>query len=147
MKILAIDVGKSMGFFDGENPWTKTFEGDRQERAAATLLYLEELAAQPTPFDVWVYERPFARGGPATRALWGLAGIIEAVGQSNGAAVVDIDNNKIRKFVTGLGQKQGKSKQPMMDACLDHFGWANVDEHSADAVCLYHYFLQVHRKA
>ena len=144
MKIVSIDLGKYMGLYNGETPRT-VFLGDppkkfgapyRPYRFAKWVLELNEYFLQEEP-DVVVYERPFARGLDATRSGWGYAGIIEAYIVIHGAVPLDVQNNTVRKWATGSGKKAG-SKQPMIDAA-ERLSGLKLDEHSADAVCIWHY--------
>lgn len=135
MNILAFDLGSNMAA--ANNLWgfpvveSKTFEGDRVWRAGATLEWLQALAHGAVGLDVVVFERPFARGRAATRALWGLAGLIEAVFAPT-CAVVDIDPSSIKKWATG----NGKADKPEMIARAQALGYTGDNEHEADAFLL-----------
>jgi Holliday junction resolvasome RuvABC endonuclease subunit len=144
MKLVAIDLGKYMGLYDGKTPCT-IFLGDppkkfdapyRPYRMAKWVLELNAYLLEAQP-DVVAYERPFGRGLDATRSGWGYAGIIEAYTTIHGAALLDPQNNTVRKWATGSGKKAG-SKQPMIDAA-ERLSGLKLDEHSADAVCIWHY--------
>ena len=144
MKIVAIDIGKYMGFYNGTEAHTE-FLGDkpkkyigefRHERFKDFQNFLTGYLILQAP-DVVAYERPFSRGLAATRSGWGYAGIIEAVATDCGAAVLDPTNGSIRKWATGSGKKAG-SKDPMI-AAAKRLSGLDVDEHSADAICMWHY--------
>lgn len=144
MKLVAIDLGKYMGLYNGETPCT-IFLGDppkkfgapyRPYRFGKWVLELNEYLLREQP-DVIVYERPIARGLDATRSLWGYAGIVEAYAVIHEAVPLDVQNNTVRKWATGHGAKQG-SKTPMIDAA-ERLSGLKLDEHSADAVCIWHY--------
>ena len=135
MNILALDLGQYMAAMGtGIGPMSRHFDGNRVERAAQTLVWLDELKFKcgRHGWDVVIYERPFVRGGHATRALWGLAGLIEAV-FGGSAAIMDLTPGSIKKWATGHG---GASKEPMQTAAM-LFGYPDLNEHEADAVCLY----------
>lgn len=84
------------------------------------------------PFDTIIYERPFARGQAATRMLWGMAGVVEALAHANGAAVLDATPGEIKKWSTGQGSAE---KTTMIDAA-GFMGYRGDNEHEADAWCL-----------
>ena len=133
-KILTLDLGSTMGWCSGEQCGSHEFNGDRQQRAASTLVWLDRwlLAAQP---DLIVYERPFARGRAATRALWGLAGVVEAVGTARDILVLDAENKTWKKFIHGSGNA---TKEDTI-AWARAMGYSAADEHAADAVAIWHW--------
>jgi hypothetical protein len=145
MKLIAIDLGKFIGVFNGEDAHTE-FLGDppkgwgadefRPRRFGNAMRFLDRYFLQEGP-DVVAYEKPFNRGLGATRAGWGYAGIIEALADQYQAAILDPSNQKIRQWATGTGKKQG-SKNPMIERAKELTG-LDLDEHSADAVCMWHY--------
>ena len=139
MNILTFDLGSHMAV--ANNLWgfpqveAATFDGNRQDRAAATLEWLQEMArASGAILDAVVYERPFARGMHATRSLWGIAGLIEAVFAPI-CAVVDITPGQIKEWATG----NGKASKEDMIARAQALGYNGSDEHEADAWVLLHY--------
>ena len=144
MKIIAFDLGSNMalahnGCGDVAVVEHKLFTGPRAHRADLTakwianrLLVCHEARIK---FDVAVYELPFARGRDATRCLWGIAGIIEAVCTSWGMAVLDVTPGEIKKFAAGKG---GASKEEMGDAA-EAMGYPGGNEHGADAFLLLKY--------
>lgn len=147
MKLVAIDIGKYAGLFNGETAHTE-FLGDPPKNFGApyrhvrfqkfnNFLYGYLLMHAP---DVVAYERPFSRGLDATRSGWGYAGIVEAVSTQLGCAVLDPMNGSIRKWATGTAKKSG-SKDPMILKAKELTG-IEVDEHSADAICMWHYVME-----
>ncbi len=116
-----------------------TTKGIRSHRASQILAWLTALfrscewAGQP--IDAVIYETPFARGRDATRCLWGIAGLIEAVATAAGAAVVDVQPSKIKAWATG----SGKADKDAMTAAAKRMGYAGDNEHEADAYCLLKY--------
>jgi Holliday junction resolvasome RuvABC endonuclease subunit len=117
---------------------SESFKGTREVRAAATMDWLLEWfdAIQVCHHaDAVVYERPFARGRDATRSLWGLAGIIEAAATRAGMAVLDVENQTLKKFATG---NRKASKEQMIEAA-QLMGYTGNNEHEADAWCLLQY--------
>ena len=117
------------------------FTGPRAHRANQTMLWLVkrfiELQAADVKLDAVFYERPFARGRDATRSLWGIAGILEAVA-SEWYPVVDGTPSEIKKFATG---KSSASKDDMLEAAI-RLGYTGSNEHEADAFCGLHYALK-----
>lgn len=139
--ILTLDLGATVGWahgFDLEQGGTAyygtlKFDGDRPRRLSTLYNWAHKVCTMKV-IDVVVYERPFCRGMAATRSLWGMAGVVEAAATAAGAAVVDVELNRIKKY-TGV---KGRTKP------LD---WArkkgyNIEtDHEADALALLHYFL------
>lgn len=144
MKLMAIDPGsKEMGImYHGlDRPFTLKFLGDRPARLADVMLRLGWLFLNHAPLvDTVLYERPFARGGPATRCLWGVAGIIEAVATEHGCATLDITPSMLKKWALGKGGGK-RDKAPMIELA-NTMGYDGLNEHEADALLLYHYGLE-----
>lgn len=141
MRIAAFDLGANIAVahngFGPDCPRVSSavFKGDRVTRAGATLLWLWEFfataEAQFGGFDAVLYERPFARGKDATRCLWGIAGLVEAVGTAAGAAVTDATPSEIKKFTTG----DGSADKDAMTFSAMMTGYLGDNEHEADAWC------------
>lgn len=139
MKILALDLGANIGWAEIghaglRRAGVETFTGDRKQRAGKTQKFLQRLMSSSP--DAVVYERPFARGKHATRALWGLAGIIEACAENAGAACLDVLPAAIKKHAAGTGNAD---KEAMMAAASVIWKAAVENEHMADAICLLDY--------
>lgn len=139
MKIAAFDLGSTMAVAHNlyETPHAEHhfFSGDRPQRASQTLHWLEGVFAQARVrggLDAVVYERPFARGMHATRSLWGLAGLLEALAERDGVPCIDITPKEIKKHATGGGDA---SKADMI-LCASLSGYPGDNEHEADAWCL-----------
>jgi Holliday junction resolvasome RuvABC endonuclease subunit len=113
----------------------RLFSGHRTQRAGETLEWLHLLfnpgGEAPAP-ELIVYEQPFARGAAATRCLWGIAGIIEALAHNAGAACLCITPSEIKKWATGAGTAD-KDAMTLAAHCM---GYAGENEHEADAWCL-----------
>ena len=139
MKIITLDLGSTMALahnLRGEPSATSvTFKGDRETRAAATQIWLEDRLKGLIAAEVVVYERPFARGADATRCLWGLAGIVEAAATRAGMAVLDVDVLTLKRFATGSTKA---TKEQMIEAA-QLMGYTGDNEHEADAWCLLQY--------
>lgn len=143
LRTIAFDLGANSAFaHELGNRLTvkfRAFEGIREHRAAAYMRWLYEefsdIKIRGVLPDAIVYERPFARGQHATRSLWGIAGILEAVATDMGWAVLDITPGEIKKFAAG----SGKAEKPAMIAAAKKFGYKGANEHEADAVCLLRY--------
>jgi len=98
--------------------------------------FLDALQYHGTDGGPWVavYERPFARGQAATRALWGYAAIIEAACAHHGVAVLDTTPGQIKQWATG----RGDASKELMIARSSELGYFGLNEHEADAVLLMH---------
>jgi hypothetical protein len=138
MSIIAFDIGANMAAAyraDGDITVEYCgFDGGRPARAAGTLTWLGRVmdrakAKGSPPPAIAFYERPFARGHDATRSLWGIAGLLEAVAASRGHVVFDASPTSIKRWATGKGDA---SKWEMMAAACKH-GYLTANEHMADA--------------
>ncbi len=141
--ILALDLGAKTGWcllFDGKVYGdTKHFPGDRHARLRAFHDWLHGVLAQFDP-DVVAYERPFARGLAATRSLWGMAGVVEAVA-GDFAAILDVNTQTLKAWArakTGIGPASDK-KAATTAVATKRLGHAPVDDNHADAVALAFY--------
>ena len=140
MKIIAFDIGSHLAVAGNfETPWTNRLlcEGDRRKRATTALVWFEGLIVAHKAYggECVIYERPFARGQHATRALWGLAGILEAVAMKHGFTALDVLPSTIKKWACGKGTA---SKDDMM-AAAKRMGYTGDNEHEADSFCLLKY--------
>ena len=106
---------------------------DRPNKMREFMRILVPMLAHVQP-QVIVYERPFCRGLPATRMLWGFAGIIEGLGCEY-AAVLDQVPGPIKKWATGSGNAD---KQAMIDASKA-MGYDPANDHEADVYLLARY--------
>lgn len=148
MKLIHFDIGSNMALAhngmgdDAIIVESKTFAGNRQERAAATLRWLlkrfKEMKAEGVEFDAVHYERPFARGQAATRSLWGVAGVLEAAAAISGWPTLDSTPVEIKKFATGNAKA---SKEDMISAARK-VGYRGHNEHEADAYLGLRYAIQ-----
>ncbi len=141
--ILALDLGAKTGWcllFDGKvYGGMIEFKGDRHARLRAFHDWLHKMLLDHDP-GVVAYERPFARGLAATRSLWGMAGITEAVA-GDFAAVLDVNTQTLKAWArdeTGLGPASDK-KAATTAAATQRLGHAPVDDNHADAVALAFY--------
>lgn len=141
MKLIALDLGSHMALaHNGDDEVTITdyrhFEGIRAHRVGRTLIWLDQRVGEILGFyptvQAIIYERPFARGMDATRSLWGLAGIVEAIAFRHGLAVLDMTPADVKKFAANSSQAQ---KNLMLDAA-NRMGYKGNNEHEADAFCL-----------
>jgi len=151
MKIVAFDLGSTfaiaMNAIAGEPPEMCTqsyvLKGVRQEKLRRFQQLIgghddySPFAGVAGPIDLVIYERPFARGLAATRMLWGMAGILEAVATHYGYPVLSIVPTTVKKWATGKGVA---SKEEMIKAA-QRLGYAGENEHEADAFCLLQYAL------
>ena len=144
MRVVAIDPGtNAMGFYTPG--LAQTFyappKAGRPERLAAIMDALEYRLDRAGPFDFVVYEEQFVRGGPATKALYGVVGIIEALAVKHGAGVMSVPQSHIRKF---LGEKpaKGETWKDVMARFALARGFQFGSEHEADAFTLYTYVME-----
>lgn len=146
LRCMTLDIGSNMAVahnLNGTNDARvahKLFEGKRAQRAAATLVWLREIFAQAKdhpegPPDFIMYERPFARGRDATRSLWGLAGIIEALAADHGWPVLDVENKTLKAWATG----RGDASKDDMGLFAFTTGYMGENEHEADTWCQLRY--------
>ena len=140
MKIAAFDLGTSIAVahnaFGTDDVRVNHFtaKGNRVERAAQTLAWLQEVRRgfdAMGGLDAVVYERPFARGQNATRSLWGLAGLVEAV-FGDLSALLDWTPAEIKKFTAG--DAKADKDTMILFAAMD--GYVGDNEHEADAWCM-----------
>lgn len=140
MKILALDLGASMGVAHNNARTLTAFSlklrgQNREQRLAALAEYLDLFLKTPAKFETVIYERPFCRGLHATRSLWGYAGVIEAVATKHGCAVLDVPPTKVKWHATG----SGKAKKADMIAWAKKTHNMDLDEHAADALAALDY--------
>lgn len=140
LSILALDLGGTSAYalnvpgFTATGHWVVN-RGGKAKRPECLANFFSELDLQLMcmgDLDVLIYERPFARGAAATRALWGYAGICEAVAHARGAAVLDLTPGQIKKWATG----NAKASKDDMLVAAKKMGYGGDNEHEADAYCL-----------
>lgn len=141
MKIIAFDLGRHFAWAwryqmspYGIAAGTIELNGIRSHRMGQLMRLLPPILGHG--FDLAAYETPFARGRDATRSLWGIAGIIEACATNENVACLDVATPTIKKFAAGHGKA---SKDEMIAAAQEKFGYHGTNEHEADAVCLLAY--------
>lgn len=144
-QVLALDLGSTSGFaivdpeygletcgefkLKGENRAQKLAEYDR---------WLHEQISSMENLRFVIYERPFTRGLPATRMLWGFAGVAEVVATQHGLPVLDELPTTVKKYSCGSGKA---SKEDMIKAATMFCGLNDLREHEADAILLGKYAL------
>ena len=134
--VMALDLGRSMGVatnLDGHREcFTVTMPpGDRAASFASLSDWLADAITDYEP-KVVIFERPFSRGLPATRYLWGCAAIVECVLYRREVLSLDVVPSFLKKFATG----DGKAKKPAMIAAANACGWQAKNDHEADAAML-----------
>lgn len=151
-RIIHFDLGMNMayahnGCYDVVVVDHFTSQGSRPERAAETLDWLSKrfygFKCDGVQFDVVHYERPFTRGFDASRCLWGIVGILEAV-VGDKLPILDSTPQAIKSFALGKAPKRVKlnsrdkkaanvaEKQKMIEAA-QFLGYMGNNEHEADA--------------
>lgn len=143
MKIVSFDLGAEFGvahnIFDHVHAEHWSLTGARQPRLGGLLHKLDCLfntlrqneKRLSVRLSAVFYERPFARGAHATRSLWGMAGLIEAVSAHFQLPAFDMPPLSIKKFAAG---NHRASKEDMI-AAAKRFGYTGNNEHEADAIC------------
>jgi crossover junction endodeoxyribonuclease RuvC len=142
MKIIAFDIGSTWAYahnLAGAYAHHEVLKGTREKKLCQFLeslnILFRDLTAGGFAPDTVVFERPFARGQAATRMLWGMAGVIEAIATYHGLPVVDVTPSEIKMFAAGKGNA---TKEDMIDAAF-LLGYTGDNEHEADAYCLLKY--------
>lgn len=151
-RIIHFDLGKNMayahnGCYDFVVVDHFTAMGERPVRAAETLTWLSKLfygfKRDGIQFDVVHYERPFTRGFDASRCLWGIVGVLEAV-VGDTLPILDSTPQAIKSFSLGKAPKRVKmtsaektkanvaEKIKMIEAA-QFLGYMGNNEHEADA--------------
>lgn len=154
MRLLAIDPGSyNCGWYDGEHFGTWVLGKPGETPLPARLCALFGCLESRDKGDFVAVEETFMRGIAATAALNKVIGVIELQAQLGRAGVLHVSNSEVRKWATGTGRKQVAKKadadNPMLNRArqlLVAYGQPskNLDEHSADAVCLWHYVMEMH---
>ena len=106
MNILALDLGTKTGWATDIESGVEVFHEETLGGKLARFMYW---FGHPTPFifpyhTLVVYEQPHFRGGPATRLLLGMAGIVEATCAEYGIRCESIHSATLKKWATGNGR-------------------------------------------
>lgn len=153
---LALDLGTRFGWAFGQNGGEKRYGSlllpgaNREQRLAHAMRQTLPYLIANSGAAVVVYEKPFVRGDAATRMLWGLAGVIEAVATTKGVPVLDATASQIRAHV--FGTPKGLKKDDIIARLEersyifdmipgDRKGETMKDHHAADALALLLYAL------
>jgi len=145
-KILAVDPGTiELGLYDGDNSATivTSRKNPRPERLAFMASKLADFIAIHGPYDFIVYEEQFVRGNAATKALYGVVGVIECVSISCGAGVMALPQSTLRKWAQSEGPEGLKGKELYQKVAVSKDARlaadTSVTEHVFDAACIYHF--------
>lgn len=144
-KILAIDPSSTaLGVYDGEAHCTIVANGKspRPERLCFIATKLSDFMAIHGPYDFVVYEEQFVRGGAATKALYGIVGIIECMSISMGAGVMPLPQGTLRKWAASEGPDNCKGKELYQRVAVSrdpNLAGTSVSEHVFDAACIYYF--------
>lgn len=141
---IALDLGSIMGAYGTNFARPISMElgyhrnTNRMMKLHNLLLWLDKVlehgAPAVGPYELISFERPFVRGQAATRMLWGIAGVIEALAYKHGCKVYDATPAEIKYASTGNGHA---SKEQMIEAAVK-YGYGALNDHEADALHLYH---------
>lgn len=159
MNIIHFDIGSHMALAHNGCEGVVVVEhftatGPRQERAAQTLRWLarraKEMREAGIKFNLCHYDRPFTRGYDASRCLWGIAGIVEAVFGGD-TVLLDSTPQSVKSFaLEKIGRVPSRSKTKMkkrdreaaaqqeklwMIEAAQAMGYEGDNEHEADAYC------------
>ena len=147
-KILAIDPSTTqLGLYNGELHATlaASAKSPRPERFSYIAARLSDFLQDTGPYDFIVYEEQFVRGGAATKALYGIVGIIECLAITSGAGVMSLPQGTLRKWAKQEGPDGLKGKELYQRVAIQFDERLAVDpsvsEHAFDAACIY-YFIQ-----
>lgn len=145
MKLLAIDPGSyHAGFYDGHQAQTCHFKGTLPQRLGLFHYELDfrlNTLAPKVP-DVIAFEESFMRGIAATKALYGQAGIIMALAERHGCAVLPIKITDWKKWAKlQVGTVKSDDKQPTIELAQTLTGLRDLNEHEADAIIIWHYVM------
>ena len=140
MNIVAFDLGRSCGWATNyplaPRRWgCEHFSEVREHRLAEFMRWLRANRRWMAKVDAVVFETPFVRGRAATRALWGMAGVLEACASDMKLPVVDVAVPTIKKFAAG----NGNAPKDAMVAAARRLGYRGRNADEADAYCLLKY--------
>lgn len=115
----------------------KTYAGDRRQRAGEVMLAMNRVLRDLTAhgLECVVYEDTFMRGINASKALYGLVGVIEACCYSAGFTALWVPAVTVKKWATG----SGKASKADMIATAQIMGYEGDNEHEADSFLLLKY--------
>ncbi len=155
MKLLAIDPSTTeVGVYDGFSAETWKLGGKKaklSERLGDLMVRVaEKLTEEPdNPFDFVACEENFMRNKATTEALNKALGVIEAMAWNSGAGFMMVPNGTVRAWATGTGRKQVSDKDdadnPMFAKArllVPRKMWHTLDQHTADAICIYNYVIE-----
>jgi len=138
--VFALDLGSNIGWslVDGKGRYETGGEisliGDNRAQKLQHFMSWLDMFLTDNKERIYfvIFERPFTRGLPATRMLWGYAGIVEALVTEHGLPVVDELPTTVKKFATGSGKA---SKETMIETASEKAG-LQLGEHESDAYLL-----------
>lgn len=143
MLVLGLDLGANAGFaICGQHDslrvcWSRKYSGGtaaRPERMAGLMADLRDAIEQWEP-GVVAYELPLSKGrasNAARRALFGFAGVVEAVAFAAGLPTLDINVQHVKHHASAMPTA---GKEPMI-AAAKLLGFDPQNEHEADASVL-----------
>lgn len=146
-RVLAVDPGSvEIGLFDGKRGTTLSVDPKmpRPERLAALGELFKQHLQNNDVFDFVVYEEQFVRGGAATKALFGIVGIIEATSINMGTGVMSVPQSTTNKWKKARLEEETGCKPPKKSKLLNElvsqtYGSKVSTEHEHDAACIWHY--------
>ena len=131
MNILALDLGTKTGYATAVESGVEVFhEETLGGKLARFTNWLGEMIAWYRHDGIVAYESPHFRGGPATRLLLGMAGVIEAACAMHGVRCESVHSATLKKWATGNGRA---SKDEMRGAAQKFSDKAWIDDNEVDA--------------
>lgn len=152
MRLLAIDPGSNeVGLYwgPGTRKTLKLYETrlpvktPRPRRLNNLAKQLADAVFEFGPFDFAVYEEQFVRGGPATKALYGAVGVLEAVLDLHEIGIMALPQSTVRRWA----KQQLPVGGSILGAKLLYSAVASIkdpqieqrSEHEDDACVLWHF--------
>lgn len=139
MRILAIDQATKSGWCAGPGIWGLwNFKTKKDEDNGMILVRLRTKLTEMIDdhkVEMVVYERIASRF--ATQAIFAakLVAVIELVCKDKGIPYAPLSAAEIKKFGAGHGKA---SKEEMVEAAREKYGYDGHDDNIADAIHLYH---------
>ena len=132
MNILALDLGTKTGYATAYESGVEVFHEETLggKLARFTNWLSDQLLWGLFEEGVVVYEMPHFRGGPATRLLLGMAGIVEATCAKDFIRCKSVHSATLKKWATGNGRA---SKDEMRGAAQKFSDKAWIDDNEVDA--------------
>lgn len=130
MNILALDLGTKTGYATADESGVEAFHEETLGGKLARFMMWVDATLLDYQVELVAYEQPHFRGGPATRLLLGMAGIVEAKCAEKGIRCESVHSATLKKWATGNGRA---SKDEMRGAAQKFSDKAWIDDNEVDA--------------